>query len=567
MRHRAFLFAFGTVLSLVFLRSLSAQDAKVLTHPGVSKAVAFVATPPLRDLLKAHLTEQPFGYRQENPSRYPKESLIRRATRSGNDFQDPVAQTSTAPDTLPVVELNWLGLGVGFIGYHVYVSPSDMNLAIGDNEIIQWGNDQFAVFDLNGNNLLFDNQNFVNGNILFSGLPNCGVRNDGDAVAEWDKIAHRWVMLEPVMENPARDCIAVSQTPDALGSWYAFEFAVPNAETHLSDYGKLGIWPDGYYTSHNDYVPGVYAGTTPCVYERSKMLAGDPTARQVCFEDSQYGTWPLSFDDSLLPSDLDSANALPPAGTPNVYMGSIDNSQTGIETNVYYYKFHVDWNNPSNSTFSCADGTCAIPVAPFHEGLWLGTAPEPGGNVIQTQADKLMFRLAYRNSPSPTVVATARNSATQHWVVSHAVNNNGSLAVRWYEFRAPPGSTDPIVYQQGTFAPDASWRFMSSAAMDKMGNIALSYTVTNATTVYPTIGLTGRGQADPLGTMGPEQLLIQGSGSQLDSSNHWGDYYDMALSNDGCTFVTTGQYYQSTASFHWSTRVAKLKFANCNPSQ
>ena len=126
------------------------------------------------------------------------------------------------------------------------------------------------------------------------------------------------------------------------------------------------------------------------------------------------------------------------------------------------------------------------------------------------------------------------------------------------------GSTDPTVYQQGTYSPDASWRFMSSIAQDKMGNIAMSYTVTDGNSLYPTIGFTGRGNTDPLGTMGAEQVVIDGTGSQIDSSDHWGDYYDMGISNDGCTFVTTGQYYTATASFRWSTRVVKLRFANWN---
>lgn len=93
----------------------------------------------------------------------------------------------------------------------------------------------------------------------------------------------------------------------------------------------------------------------------------------------------------------------------------------------------------------------------------------------------------------------------------------------------------------------------------------MSYTVTNADSVYPTIGYTGRGKNDPLGTMGPEHLLVVGTGSQIDSSNHWGDYYNMGISNDGCTFVTTGQYYTVSSSYNWSTRIAKLKFDNCIP--
>ena len=102
---------------------------------------------------------------------------------------------------------------------------------------------------------------------------------------------------------------------------------------------------------------------------------------------------------------------------------------------------------------------------------------------------------------------------------------------------------------------------MSSLASDDAGNISMSYTVSSSS-VYPTIGFTGRGGSDPLGTMGAEQIVITGTGSQTDTSNRWGDYYNMALSNDGCTFVTTGEYYTTTASFNWSTRIAKLKFDN-----
>jgi hypothetical protein len=545
----------------------SAQDASVLTDSKVAWPVAFAVTPSLRELINSHPYVPAFGYRQSEPVRYPKAPKLSQVrSGGGSTFQDPVAQNAPAPDGVPTKLLDWPGIGTGFYGYTVHVTPSDMNLSIGDTEIIQWGNDQFAVFDLNGNNLMLDSQPYVNGNVLFAGLPNCGVRNDGDAVAQWDKIAHRWVMLEPVMANPGRDCIAVSQTPDALGPWYIYEFPVPNSATDVSDYPKLGVWPDAYYVSHNDFGPNGYAGTTPCAYERAKLLAGDPQARQVCFVDHVGGAWAASFDDNQLPSDLDSPNSLPPAGMPNIYMGSIDNTSTGFVTSVPYYKFHVDWMNPQNSTFSCIGGTCTIPVAQFYIGSWLGEAPEPGGNQIQTLANRLMYRLAYRVLPSPTIGSTARNPGTmQSWVVSHAVATNGHLGLRWYEFRAPVGSSDPSVYQQGTYSPDSSWRFMNSIAMDKAGNMAMSYTVSDGNSMYPSIAFTGRSKDDPPGTMGAEQLVIAGTGSQIDSNDHWGDYYNISISNDGCTFVTTGEYYTASSSYNWSTRVAKLKFDNCIP--
>jgi hypothetical protein len=180
--------------------------------------------------------------------------------------------------------------------------------------------------------------------------------------------------------------------------------------------------------------------------------------------------------------------------------------------------------------------------------------------------DRLMYRLTYRILPAATPAKDLiHDNRKQEWLVSHTVFSGSNSAVRWYEFRSPIRTNAPTLTQQGTYAPDSSNRFMSSLARDKSGNIAMSYTVSSAT-VFPTIGFTGRASGDSLGTMGAETILIPGNGSQLDTGNQWGSYYDMALSNDGCTFVTTGQYYQSSASFAWSTRIGKLKFNNCTPS-
>jgi hypothetical protein len=448
---------------------------------------------------------------------------------------------------------------VGFFGYTVHNAPTDGNLSIGDNQIVQWVNLQFAVFDLNGNNLLFNGQHFVNGNVLFAGLPHCASTNSGDIVAQWDKIAHRWVMYQPRFSAPYYDCFAISQTPDATGAYYTYEFPTFNNSTDFPDYPKVGVWPNGYYVSHNDFRNlGPYVGAMPCAYDRVKMLAGDPSAKGVCFLDDSNGTL---FDDSMLPADIDDANAVP-GGIDPIFVGSIDNFAAG-DTNVYYYPFHFDPVNPANSTFSCVNAACKIPVAAYVNAP--SEANEPGGSQIDTLSDRLMYRLAYRILPSPTQsIDSAHDARKQEWLVSHAVTNNGVPAVRWYEFRSPTQSTSPALYQQGTYAPDGTSRFMSSLARDRVGNIAMSYTISSST-VHPTIAFTGRAPGDALGQMGAETVLIPGIGSQTDTSNRWGDYYNMGLSNDGCTFVTTGEYYQSDSSFNWSTRVAKLKFANCTP--
>jgi hypothetical protein len=548
------------MLCLTCVLRMSAQSDNVLRNPQVSQA-AFAITPPLRDLVKNQPAKLQFGYHLAPPLLHPKADLLQTFQKSTRyaAIHDSVAQNTPQPASIPVDQLDWIGVGTGFFGYAVSDAPADANLSIGDTQIVQWVNTQFAVFDLQGDNLLFNGLHYVDGNVLFSGLPYCSLSNNGDMIAQWDKIAHRWVLYQPRLVTPFRDCFAISQTSDATGAYYTYEFQTYNNNTDFPDYPKVGVWPNGYYVSHNDF-PNLesYGGVMPCAYDRVKMVAGDPSAKGVCFLDNSNGTL---FDDSILPSDVDDATALP-NGIDPIFMGSIDNFPS--DSNVYYYPFHFDPVNPSNSTFSCTNGACKIPVATYTNAPT--TAAEPGGFMLETVSDRLMYRLTYRILPAPTPAKDLlHNNRQQEWLVSHAVANNGVPAVRWYEFRSPITSTTPTTFQQGTYAPDGSSRFMSSLARDKSGNIAMSYTVTSST-VTPNIAFTGRAPGDQLGTMGAETVLNYGTGSQSDTLNRWGEYYDMALSNDGCTFVTTGEYYTSTSSFNWSTRVAKLKFSNCTPN-
>jgi hypothetical protein len=532
-----------------------------LTNGQVSKAtMAYI--PSLLDALKNQPQDLPFGYHQAPPVQYPKPQQ-RLANQKLGAFKDAAARPA-APDTVPTKVLDWLGVGTGFFGYTVPDAPTDGQINIGDSpcQVVQWVNIQFAAFDCAGNNLTggaLGLNHFNNGNILYAGLPHCAAHNRGDIIAQFDKVAHRWVMYQNTFAVPYYDCFAVSQTGDFLGAWFTYEFPTFDNNNDFPDYPKVGVWPDGYYVSHNSFFQlQSYNGAMPCAYDRVKMLAGNPNdpPKGICFLDNSNGTL---FDDSMLPSDVDSPSNLPPGGTPNIFMGSIDNFSQ--DSNVYYYHFHFVPNNPAASTFDCVNGACKIAVNAYQNAA--GAAPEPGGNVIDTLADRLMYRLAYRILPGQPVSNNLQQSATsQDWLVSHAVNSSGHAAVRWYEFRAPTGVTTPTVFQQGTYDPDNNHRFMSSLARDKKGNIAMSYTLTSST-VFPTIAYTGRAVADPAGTMGAEQIGFAGTGSQTDTSNRWGDYYQMAISNDGCTFVTTGEYYTTNSSFNWSTRDIVLKFANC----
>ncbi|HWJ96110.1 MAG TPA: hypothetical protein VNT33_15395, partial [Telluria sp.] len=135
------------------------------------------------------------------------------------------------------------------------------------------------------------------------------------------------------------------------------------------------------------------------------------------------------------------------------------------------------------------------------------------------------------------------------------------VGVRWYEIRDPRGAVG--VYQQGTWAPDRLNRWMGSIAMDRMGNIALGYSVSGPST-FPGIRYTGRLRSEPMGRLEPEAVIVNGGGVQVDTFNRWGDYSAMTVdpTND-CNFWYTQEYMSETGSFDWRTRIAAFRFGNC----
>ncbi len=525
-----------------FLASAQEAQPQVLTNPDVNYPVHFDISPPLRDMATQVSLQE--GAHAAAPVRYPKLQQLMEAAQSGQQpVKDGALQSSSGgPLVSATLGLNLLGVGNGFPGYTVPDAPPDVNLAVGDTQVVQWVNVSYAVFNKSTGAVVAGP---ILGNAFWSGFGGaCQTSNSGDIIAQWDKIAHRWVMTQNVFSSPYMTCIAVSTTSDATGSYYRFAYQQPG----FPDYPKWGLWPDAYYQSQNNFGAGgsSFVGAYACAYERAKLLVGDSSAKQVCFQAS-------SFDDSLLPGDLDSAGTLPPSGQQEVFVGSIDNGGSSI----YQYLFHVNFTTPSSSTFTGGGGTMPIPGIASYSlacGGFSACIPQPnGGEALDSLGDRLMYRLAYRNF----------SGDHQTWLVSHSVTASTSVGERWYEFRAPETSTSLSVYQQGTFAPDTKYRWMGSIAMDSAQDIALGYSVSSSS-VFPSISYTGRVSTDALGTMETESSIVAGAGSQISTSNRWGDYSSMAIdAADGCTFWYTTEYYTVTASFDWSTRLASLKFPNC----
>ncbi len=403
---------------------------------------------------------------------------------------------------------------------------------------MQWVNESFAVFDKTTGALVAGP---TAGNTLWSGFGGgCETNNDGDPIVKYDRISNRWVFTQfSVSTTPYLQCVAVSTTSDATGSYNRYSFSY--GTTQFPDYPKLGVWPDAYYISFNIFNNGTtFAGAKLCAYDRIAMVAGG-VATQQCFQlSSSFG--------GVLPSDLDGATA-PPVGSPNFLFNFGSNS-------LNEWKFHVDFATPSNSTLA---GPFNIPVAAFTPACSGGTCiPQPGtSNKLDSLADRLMYRLAYRNF-----------GTHESLVVNHSVKASGNRhsqvdGVRWYELRNPNGASGASAFQQGTFSPDSTSRWMGSIAMDKVGNIAVGYSVSSSST-FPSIRFTGRVPTDPLGALEAEASITAGFGSQTGNLHRWGDYSAMSVDPvDDCTFFYTTEYLKASGSFNWSTWIASFKLPGC----
>src|SRR4029077_19374487 len=219
-------------------------------------------------------------------------------------FAGPVLSAPTSTG------VSWDGVGVGLAGFVPNFNPPDTNGRVGATQYVQWNNASFAVFNKTTGELIYGP---AAGNTLFQSLGGaCAVHNDGDPVVSFDILAGRWVLSQFVVgASPdfSHECVAVSQTDDATGAYYVYDFVTDSQ--NFVDYPKMGVWPDGYYMSGHvlNAAVTVFLQGRIFVFERDKMLAGLP-ARQLQADLQKYSNKPQF---GFLPSDLDSLTP-PPAG-------------------------------------------------------------------------------------------------------------------------------------------------------------------------------------------------------------------------------------------------------------
>ncbi len=513
--------------------ALALQNQQGNSNVTVGESTHNDKSPPLRDMKQLPMTFKPQKEANDNP----------KLPHKHKDSTDTVVQsgeTAAVTAAMPGTQANFDG--IPFPGVACNCAPPDTNGEVGATQYVQIVNEGYQVFDKTTGASQLGPAGIATLWQGFGGV--CQNNGNGDPVVLYDQLADRWIISQFAgVSVPTDECIAVSTTGDATGSYYRYGF---HLGSNFFDYPHLGVWPDAYYMSMNVFNSAgtAFLGPQPFAFDRAKMLAGLPATFITT------GVTGGSSEDVYLPADLDGATA-PPAGAPATFV----EFPGGGAYRTFH--FHVDFATPSNSSFTLFGSPAAAGFTQLCPTT-RSCVPQAGTTSrLDAIADRLMFRLAYRNFGDHEAV-----------VGNFTVSSAAVAGIRWFELRNV--TSGPVsLFQESTYQPDSTWRWMGSAAMDQQGNIAIGYSASSGT-INPQIRYAGRLATDPTGVLAQgEGTLFAGTGSQTGTSSRWGDYSDITVDPvDNCTFWYTTEYYSTTTSFNWRTRIGSFKFAGCggNPT-
>jgi len=478
--------------------------------------------------------------------------------------RDPVLQSGEAAGEAPTALSNPIR---NFAGLTSASNPPDTVGDIGTNHYVQMVNaTQFKIWNKSGVALT--------GAASFGDLwpvGNVCRSNTGDPIVVFDHLANRWLLSQ--FASPSHMCIAISRTPNpTAGMWFLYTFNTGA----FPDYPKFGVWPTGYFMSSYEFPSlGVY------VFDRANMLSGLPAG---FFKTTipALGA-PGVRDTRILPSDLD--GPAPTSGNPaNFFVRTVDSQQDPANPTdrIEIFSAVPNW---AGGTFSFTLFNTLTP-APFQTMLCNRNGggirdciPQPtvATNTVDALSNRPMMQLKYRRLGTiPTLVFTQTIDVGPSLApVIGFTPVNEVAGLRWYELRRSGGVWS--IRQQGTYAPQPAvtaedqlkHRWMGSAAIDKKGNIALGFSLTDGDVGdpnFPSIRYTGRRAGDPLGQ------LPQGTKAIGDSANaqtqglgaRWGDYSAMSVDPvDNCTFWFTTHLAGAGGSGPRPTRIASFKFNGC----
>jgi hypothetical protein len=525
--------------SIVFLSNAQTQVKNIETIVGKLEKI----TSPVKSYESFSKT-QPGIYKTEVVNEKNSDFLFRNYGSIQNDpaLQRPSNLRNGAGDLVPfesTVIRNWDGASAASI------SPSDPSMAAGPNHVVQMinapGGSFLNIWNKTGTQLV--------NNVLFSTLHSV-TGAGGDPIVAYDKLADRWLLSEFTTTNPYKLVILISKTNDPTGQYYVYSYSFG---ADFPDYPKYSVWPNAYYATTNNFPNlGAYGNSSIVAFDRVKMLAGDPTASlvKVTLGSSSNGTYfrmsPVTFHGGANPGAADAGMF--------TYMAPEEFTTVTTDVDsVGIIFFNPNFTTPASSTYSIQSMVAAPYNATVDPSIGRDRSiPQPGTAIkMESLSGRIMNQPVYRDFGTHKSI-----------YMCHVVGLPGLLAgIRWYELRNTGSGYN--IYQQGTYSPDNTHRFMPSISVNKNGEMAIGYMASNGTNVFPGLRFAGRRDSDPLGTLTSyeETSLIEGTLSQTQNPRA-GDYCHLQVDPaDDTTFWFTGQYFRAPSLFGGYTRVGQFDLA------
>ena len=490
-----------------------------------SKAELLGKTKPVRELAIKSTTSKEKKQNSKIEKKVPDNFKGRRNKSKAvllekeHQGQDPIRQSEITRQMDREIQLlaNVRGRGQG--------SPTDPTGDVSDQYYVQAVNaTDVGVYNLDGSLELAFSMNML--------WNEFNVSSEGDPIILYDETADRWFLTE--FTDPANVLVAVSETSDPLGSYFAYSFSTPS----FPDYPKYALTPnhmiftsneDGRTNLHQYFLDktALIAGSEEIDFQRVRI---DGTNGN---EQGFYVTTPVDWNGTNLPFD-----------TRPITMRLNDSSWGGgpAQDQIELYKFDIDFDNPDNTSIE----QTSIVTSPYdaypcsQSGFGCQCIPQMDGGGLDGVPELIM------NLPHQRNFGTHESIVLTH--ITDVTDGDNFAGIRWVELRRT-ADTDWSVYQEGTYAPDDGLqRFMSTAAIDSRGNICLGYNVSSEDS-FVGIRATGRTAGDPLGEMTFTEIVLAEGQRAINSGGRFGDYSQMSVAPGGeSNFWFTAEYAGPTGT-------------------
>jgi|HubBroStandDraft_6_1064221.scaffolds.fasta_scaffold00113_22 hypothetical protein len=432
-------------------------------------------------------------------------------------------------------------------------------------------------------------------------------------------------------------CVAVSSTSDLSNTrttWYSYEYkldtvlpCIPSSVNcttgdtyyYFPDWPRIGTWSNGFYITfdlQNSTEGFTEAGFEACRLDAADMAIGRASKPITCYTYMVPAANLPSLIHSVDVADIDSPTG-PVSGEPEYFLAIVNpsNAQQGDNGENWCTSQTTPCTSDQLALFTWGlrglSGPTFLTVNPYTPGCYNTSGagfetntvcvPEPSTNLadlgaygsvscgdfatpcLDSLGDRMANRLTYNNLSSSGSGPKGEYLTASHVVMEDA--NYQNTGVRYYILNVSKGTASVLVNSGGAAGPpdladpeNVLSYFMPSAALDKNGNLGLTYTVSGydcsscETQPHPAIYFDVLPWA--ASSFDTPTLIIGGAGDE-ENTYHWGQYAATVIDpTDNLTFYGVGEYFNTSQAgttdcsqassdcYTWQTRILRGKYGS-----